>query len=181
MNTIGNIFRFTGFGESHGVAVGGVIDGCPANLTINFEEIQAELNRRAGRTGDFSEFVSSRAKDEQDEIEWLSGLQDGVTLGTPIAFIIRNRQCRPADYDAIKDLYRPAHADYTYQCKYGIRATRWTRLCKRNRCTGGSRSNRQTTVAHSGYYHPLLHHADRRCHHPRGYDQSSAPCPFRRR
>lgn len=135
MNTIGNIFRFTDFGESHGVAVGGVIDGCPANLAIHFDEIQTELNRRAGRTGDFSEFVSSRAKDEQDEIEWLSGLQNGVTLGTPVAFIIRNRQCRPADYEALKDLYRPAHADYTYQCKYGIRAT------------GGGRASARETVA----------------------------------
>ncbi len=135
MNTIGNIFRFTDFGESHGPAVGGVIDGCPANLKINFGKIQDELNRRAGRIGDFSEFASSRAKDEQDEIEWLSGLQDGVTLGTPLAFVIRNRQCRPADYDTINHLFRPAHADYTYQCKYGIRAT------------GGGRASARETVA----------------------------------
>lgn len=136
MNTFGEIFRFTDFGESHGVAVGGVIDGCPAGVSVGFDEIQGELDRRAGRSGDFCEFVSPRAKSEQDVVEWLSGLQDGITLGTPIAFLVRNKEQKSTDYDACRDVYRPGHADYTYACKYGIRAV-----------GGGGRASARETVA----------------------------------
>ena len=101
MNTIGQIVRFTDFGESHGVAVGGVLDGVPSQLKIAFAAIQHDLDRRAGRvvvsgTSDSGEClpVSKRAQGEKDEIEWLSGLLDGVTLGSPIAFIIRNTNAR---------------------------------------------------------------------------------------
>lgn len=136
MNTFGEIFRFTDFGESHGTAVGGVIDGCPAGVAVNFDEIQAELDRRAGRSGDFCEFVSERAKDEQDTVEWLSGLQDGVTLGTPIAFIVRNKEHKSTDYASFREVYRPGHADYTYDRKYGVRAV-----------SGGGRASARETVA----------------------------------
>ena len=134
MNTIGQILRFTDFGESHGVAVGGVLDGVPSQLQINFDAIQYDLDRRAGRVGDL--VVSERAQAEADEIEWLSGLLDGVTLGTPIAFIIRNTNARPEDYEALKDVYREGHADKVYEQKYGIRDYR-----------GGGRASARETVA----------------------------------
>ena len=134
MNTIGEIFRFTDFGESHGAAVGGVIDGCPAGLRIDMEAISADLDRRAGRTSDLP--VSARAKAEKDEVEFLSGVLDGVTLGSPIAFIIRNQNARSADYDALRNTYRAGHADMTYQEKYGIRDWR-----------GGGRASARETAA----------------------------------
>ena len=133
MNTIGQIFRFTDFGESHGVAVGGVLDAVPSQMHIDFEAIQHDLDRRAGRIGDLT--VSERAKEETDEVEWLSGLLDGVTLGTPIAFIIRNTNARPEDYEALKDVYREGHADKVYEQKYGIRDYR-----------GGGRASARETV-----------------------------------
>lgn len=136
MNSFGNIFRFTDFGESHGMAIGGVIDGCPSNIRIDFEEISRELDRRAGRIGPFSQYVSERAKEEQDEIEWLSGIQDGVTLGSPIAFVIKNKAQNGSDYMPYTDIYRPGHADYTYACKYGIRA----------KAGGGRASARESTA-----------------------------------
>lgn len=118
MNTFGKHFAFTSFGESHGKAIGGVLDGVPAGLHIDFDFIRSELAKRAGKdiVG-----VSARAKNEPDEVEWLSGVMDGVTLGTPIAFLIRNRDAHPEDYEWLKRHYRPGHADYTYQLKYGIR------------------------------------------------------------
>ena len=134
MNTIGNILRFTDFGESHGVAIGGVLDGVPSQLHIDFNAIRHDLDRRAGRTGDLA--VSERAKEEKDEVEWLSGLLDGVTLGTPIAFIIRNTNARPEDYEALKNVYREGHADKVYEQKYGIRDYR-----------GGGRASARETVA----------------------------------
>ncbi len=134
MNTIGNIFRFTDFGESHGAAVGGVIDGCPSGIRIDPAAISHDLDRRAGRICDFT--VSQRAKAEPDEVEFLSGLLDGVTLGTPIAFIIRNQDARQEDYDALRDVFRPGHADSTYQQKYGIRDPR-----------GGGRASARETAA----------------------------------
>ncbi len=134
MNTIGNIFRFTDFGESHGVAVGGVIDGCPAGIRIDMSAIRHDLDRRAGRISDFP--VSQRAKAEPDEVEFLSGLLDGITLGTPIAFVIRNRDARPEDYEALRNVFRPGHADSTYQAKYGIRDYR-----------GGGRASARETAA----------------------------------
>ena len=109
MNTLGEYFTFTSFGESHGRAIGGVIDGVPAGLHINMQLINQQLNRRAGRISfeennstplreRQSKGVSTRAQRETDEVEWLSGVMDGVTLGTPIAFIIRNRDAQPEDY-----------------------------------------------------------------------------------
>ena len=119
MNSFGNRFVFTSFGESHGRAIGGVLDGVPAGLTIDMPLIRSELDRRAGRNVEAG--VSVRAKREEDEVEWLSGVMDGVTIGTPIAFIIRNQDARPEDYEWLKHNYRAGHADWTYQQKYGIR------------------------------------------------------------
>ena len=131
MNTIGDIFRVTTFGESHGVAVGGVIDGCPSGIKIDKQLIASDLARRA--TGTTS---SASQRREADEVEFLSGLLDDVTLGTPIAFIVRNTDARPEDYADLKDTFRPNHADYTYQAKYGIRDWR-----------GGGRASARTTVS----------------------------------
>ncbi len=135
MNTFGNRLRLTTFGESHGVAIGGVIDGFPAGWTVDFESIQTDLDRRAGRQA-AQQGASARAKREADQIEWLSGIYEGKTLGTPIAFIIRNTDVRSEDYDALQDVFRPAHADYTYQQKYAIRDPRG----------GGRASARETAV-----------------------------------
>ena len=131
MNTIGDIFRVTTFGESHGVAVGGVIDGCPSGIKIDKQLIASDLAHRA--TGTTS---SASQRREADEVEFLSGLLDGVTLGTPIAFIIRNTDAHPEDYADLEDTFRPNHADYTYQAKYGIRDWR-----------GGGRASARTTVS----------------------------------
>lgn len=116
MNTYGENIRLTTWGESHGKAIGGVIDGYPAGVKIDFEAIEeAMAERRPGRDG-----VSMRK--ETDRPEFLSGIsEEGVTLGTPIAFLIRNEDSRSHDYDILKDKFRPNHADYTYQAKYGIR------------------------------------------------------------
>lgn len=130
-NTFGNNFRLTTFGESHGVSVGGVIDGCPAGLRLDFDAIDAELARRRG---DGIEGTTERK--ETDRVEWQSGIVDGVTLGTPIAFIVRNSDARSEDYDNLKDWQRAGHADYTYQEKYGIRDHR-----------GGGRASARETVA----------------------------------
>ena len=149
MNTFGEHFTFTSFGESHGRAIGGVLDGVPAGVRIDLDLIRQQLDRRAGRRVAPSledgcayslEFkgkgVSPRAVREADEVEWLSGIMDGVTLGTPIAFIIRNRDARPEDYDWLKHTYRIGHADHTYQAKYGIRDHR-----------GGGRASARETAA----------------------------------
>ena len=130
MNTFGHLFRLTTFGESHGVAIGGVIDGCPSNLKLDFDFIDSELLRR--KTAQSS--TSSQRK-EPDQIEWLSGFLDGVTLGTPIAFMVRNKDAKSADYEALKDVYRPSHADFTYEQKYGIRDWR-----------GSGRASARTTL-----------------------------------
>ena len=130
MNTIGHIYRLTTFGESHGVAIGGVIDGCPSQVKLDFDFIEKELLRR--KTAQSS--IASQRK-EPDYIEWLSGLLDGVTLGTPIAFVVRNEDCKPVDYEALKDVYRPSHADFTYEQKYGIHDWR-----------GGGRASARTTL-----------------------------------
>ena len=130
MNTIGHIFRLTTFGESHGSAIGGVIDGCPSQLRLDFDFIDEELRRRKS-----AQTSTASQRKESDRVEWLSGLLDGVTLGTPIAFIVRNEDGRPEDYEALKDVYRPSHADYTYEQKYGIRDWR-----------GGGRASARTTL-----------------------------------
>ena len=116
MNTFGRIFRLMSFGESHGNAIGGVIDGVPAGEVIDVDAIQCELNRR--RPGQ-SSLVSQR--NEKDQVELLSGIFEGKTLGTPIGFIIRNCDYHSDDYEMLKEAFRPSHADYTYTIKYGIR------------------------------------------------------------
>lgn len=115
-NTFGNNFTLTTFGESHGEAIGGVIDGCPSGLLIDFNMIEEELQRR--KTGTNSA-ISQRK--ESDKVVFLSGIFEGRTLGTPIAFMVKNEDARSSDYENVKDIYRPSHADFTYQQKYGIR------------------------------------------------------------
>ena len=124
------MIKLTTFGESHGVAVGGVIEGCHAGLRIDRQLIDSDLARRA--TGKTS---SESQRRESDEVEFLSGLLDGVTLGTPIAFLVRNTDARPEDYADLKDVFRPSHADFTYQAKYGIRDWR-----------GGGRASARTML-----------------------------------
>jgi chorismate synthase len=130
-NTFGELFRVSTFGESHGAAIGVVIDGCPAGLPLRREDIQKELNKR--RPGQ-SSIVSDR--NEQDQVEILSGIFDGHTLGTPIALLIRNEDHRSADYAHLEKVYRPSHADYTWEQKFGIRDFR-----------GGGRSSARETAA----------------------------------
>lgn len=129
-NSIGKIFKLTTFGESHGAAIGGIIDGCPAGLSLNFEAIQAEMQRR--KPGQ-SAIVTQRK--EADEVKFLSGIFEGKTTGTPIGFLIENTDQKSRDYSHIKDVYRPSHADYTYDKKYGIRDYR-----------GGGRSSARETA-----------------------------------
>ena len=130
MNTIGHLFRFTTFGESHGTAIGGVIDGCPSQLKLDFDFIDKELSRRKT-----AQTAATSQRKESDNIEWLSGLLDGVTLGTPIAFMVRNEDCKSEDYEKLKNVYRPSHADFTYEQKYGLRDWR-----------GGGRASARTTL-----------------------------------
>lgn len=131
MNTIGNLFTLTSFGESHGPAIGGVVDGMPAGVPVDMEFIQRELDRR--RPGQ-SAIVTPRK--ESDRVEFLSGVFEGKTTGTPIGFVVWNENQHSSDYDNLRDLYRPSHADYTYQCKYGRRDHR-----------GGGRSSARETIA----------------------------------
>lgn len=131
MNTFGQIFKLTSFGESHGKAIGGIIDGCPAGLTIDQDFIQSELDRR--KPGQ-SKITTQR--NENDQVEFLSGIFEGVTQGTPIGFIIRNKDQHSNDYNDLKDVFRPSHADYTYIQKYGTRDHR-----------GGGRSSARETIA----------------------------------
>src|SRR3989344_7877344 len=115
-NTFGQLFRITTFGESHGGCVGVVIDGCPPGLSISESEIQAELDRR--KPGQ-SNITSPRA--EQDIIHIMSGVSDGMTTGTPILLLAYNKDVKSEDYTDMKNLYRPGHADFTFQKKYGLR------------------------------------------------------------
>lgn len=131
MNTIGKILTLTSFGESHGPAMGGILDGMPAGVDIDLDALQHFVDRR--RTG---QTVGSSTRDEQDRVEVLSGIWQGKTLGTPIGFIVRNTDARSSDYDEIARCYRPNHADYTWQAKYGIRDPR-----------GGGRASARETVA----------------------------------
>lgn len=130
-NSFGKIFKITTFGESHGKAIGVVIDGCPAGLEIAEKDIQAELDKR--RPGQ-SKFTTQR--NETDKVEILSGIFEGKTLGAPIALVIYNNDAKSGHYEDIKDLYRPGHADYTYEAKYGIRDWR-----------GGGRASARETAA----------------------------------
>src|SRR5262249_41028987 len=129
-STFGQLFRVTTFGESHGPAVGVVIDGCPPRLAITAEDVQRELDRR--KPG--QSLITTQRRDG-DLLEILSGSLDGRTLGTPIAMMVRNEDARGGDYREMKSKYRPSHADYTYQAKYGIRA--WE---------GGGRASARETV-----------------------------------
>ena len=115
-NSFGNIFRLTTFGESHGKAIGGIIDGCPAGHKINLEHISNEMQRR--KPGQ-SKIVTQRK--EEDSVEFLSGIFEGVTTGTPIGFLIKNNDQKSKDYDHLKDSFRPSHADFVYEKKYGFR------------------------------------------------------------
>ena len=115
-NSIGKIFRLTTFGESHGAAIGGVIDGMPAGVKIDLDAVQHELDRR--RPGQ-SAIVTGR--NESDRVMVLSGLFEGKTTGTPIGFVIENENQRSGDYGNMRDAFRPSHADFTYTSKYGIR------------------------------------------------------------
>ena len=129
-NTFGKLLTLTTFGESHGIAVGGVLDGFPSNIIIDFDFIQSEVNRRK-TCGTF--FSSSRKED--DLIDYLSGIFDGRSTGTPISFVIHNFNQKPEDYDHYKEVFRPSHADYTYEKKYGIRDYR-----------GGGRTSARETL-----------------------------------
>lgn len=131
MNTFGQVLRLTTFGESHGPGIGGVIDGFPAGVDIDLSYIQSELARR--RPGQSS---LTTARKESDTVEILSGLYEGRTTGCPIGFLVRNENQHSADYENLKDLFRPSHADYTYYSKYGLRDHR-----------GGGRSSARETIA----------------------------------
>jgi chorismate synthase len=127
-NTFGKIFRLTTFGESHGEALGCVIDGCPSGLQISSQDIEKELSRR--RPG-----AAYGSRDEKDTPEILSGVFEGKTLGTPIAIVVRNSSQKSGDYDELKDVYRPSHADFTWEAKFGFRDHR-----------GGGRSSGRETL-----------------------------------
>lgn len=129
-NTIGTLFRLTTFGESHGAALGGIIDGCPAGLEIDLDFVKSELQRR--KPG--QSHITTQRK-EEDEVKFLSGIFEGKTTGHPIGFTIENTNQKPNDYEHIKDAFRPSHADFTYQEKYGIRDYR-----------GGGRSSARETA-----------------------------------
>ena len=131
MNTFGKILTLTTFGESHGPAMGGVLDGMPSGVLIDLDELQRFVERR--RTG---QAKGSSKRDEQDKVEVLSGIYEGKTLGTPIGFVVRNTDARSSDYKELMNVYRPNHADFTYQVKYGIRDPR-----------GGGRASARETVA----------------------------------
>lgn len=131
MNTLGHIFRITSFGESHGAAIGGVIDGMPAGIEVDMDFIQAELNRR--RPGQ-SDITTSR--NEADSVEIMSGVFEGLTTGCPIGFMVRNTNQHSQDYENMRCVFRPSHADFTYQEKYGVRDHR-----------GGGRSSARITIS----------------------------------
>lgn len=130
-NTIGNIFQVTTFGESHGIAIGCIIDGVPPGMPLKEEDIQKDLDKR--KPG-LSRYTTQRK--EKDQVNIISGIFNNITTGTPITLIIKNEDCKSKDYNKIKDLFRPGHADYTYEKKYGIRDYR-----------GGGRSSARETVA----------------------------------
>src|ERR1700675_1890952 len=129
-NTFGQLFRVTTFGESHGGGIGAVIDGCPPKIDVSDADIQSALDRR--RPGQ-SEITTQRR--EEDRCEILSGIFEGKTLGTPIAILVRNKDARPEDYVDLKKKFRPSHADFTYEAKYGIR--NWQ---------GGGRASARETI-----------------------------------
>lgn len=129
-NSIGYLFRLTTFGESHGPSTGGVIDGCPAGLSIDLDFIQRELDRRK------PVYPGSTQRKEPDQVEFLSGIRDGKSSGAPIGFLVKNLSAQSADYKELSEIYRPSHADYTYEKKYGIPVS-----------GGGGRASGRETVA----------------------------------
>lgn len=129
-SSLGTVFRVTTFGESHGKGVGVVIDGCPANMVLTADDIQPQLDRR--RPGQ-SRLTTDRS--ETDQVTILSGVENGKTLGTPVALLVANQDQRPLDYDRLQNIPRPSHADFTYQSKYGVRAS-----------SGGGRSSARETI-----------------------------------
>ena len=129
-NSFGRVFRISTFGESHGTGVGVIVDGCPPRLPLTTEDIQKELDRR--KPGQ-SRLTTPR--DEDDRVEIMSGTYDGLTLGTPIGMVVRNKDQRSKDYDEMAAKYRPSHADATYDAKYGVRAV-----------AGGGRSSARETI-----------------------------------
>jgi chorismate synthase len=146
-NTLGRLFAVTTFGESHGAALGCIVDGCPPGLALAEAELQRDIDRR--RTGT-SQFVSQRR--ESDAVRILSGMFEGRTTGAPIGLLIENSDARSRDYDRLKDRFRPGHADYTYQHKYGLRDHRG----------GGGRSDRaQVPGRAAGRAHLWLPESDR--------------------
>ena len=131
MNTIGSLFRLTSFGESHGAGIGGIIDGMPSGIEVDMDFIQSELARRKPGQSHLT-----TARKEADEVELLSGIFEGRTTGTPIGFLVRNTNQHSEDYENMRNLYRPSHADFTYEQKYGIRDHR-----------GGGRSSARETIS----------------------------------
>lgn len=131
MNTFGTLFKLTTFGESHGPGIGGIIDGMPAGIPVDLDFIQAELNRRKP-----GQSALTTPRKENDRVELLSGVFDGQTTGCPIGFLVRNENQHSADYDNMRQVFRPSHADFTYETKYGIRDYR-----------GGGRSSARETIA----------------------------------
>ena len=131
MNSIGTLFRLTSFGESHGAAIGGVIDGMPAGIEVDIDFIQSELARRKP-----GQSKLTTARKEEDEVELLSGIFEGKTTGCPIGFLVRNTNQHSDDYENMRNLFRPSHADFTYEQKYGIRDYR-----------GGGRSSARETIS----------------------------------
>ena len=146
-NSFGNIFRLTSFGESHGKGVGGVIDGFPSGITIDEEFVQQELNRR--RPG---QSILTTPRKEADKVEFLSGIFEGKSTGCPIGFIVWNENQHSNDYNNLKNVYRPSHADYTYTVKYGIRDHRG----------GGRSSARETGTSSIRSQHYRLYLTSRR-------------------
>lgn len=130
-NTFGRIFRLTSFGESHGDAIGGIIDGFPSNFSIDLQVVQQEVNRRKTNAG-----IHSSKRNEDDQVEYMSGIFEGKTLGTPIAFRVQNKDAKSKDYEGLKDIYRPSHADYSWEVKYGHRDYR-----------GGGRASARETLS----------------------------------
>ncbi len=128
-NTFGKSFRLTTFGESHSTCLGGIIEGFPANQKIDYALLESELERRK------SSSAYSTPRIEEDKIVFISGIENNISLGTPITFLIENKNIKKQDYDKLKTLFRPSHADYTYFCKYGI-----------NSSSGGGRASARETV-----------------------------------
>lgn len=131
MNTIGTLFRLTSFGESHGAGIGGVIDGMPAGIEVDMDFIQSELSRRKP-----GQSALTTARKEADEVELLSGIFEGRTTGTPIGFLVRNTNQHSQDYEEMRNVFRPSHADFTYEQKYGLRDHR-----------GGGRSSARENIS----------------------------------